>query len=129
MAKLKCEMSFEALSRRFGRFGAVVVREKYVTQAMAMLQFKRHWRLPSTLWPRLNSTVQGSRYVGSRAVGRLWIGAEATRRGIVKQSWGRSLIFDLKIKDPSDFADLFDDLDHTRGSDLIDGDLDLKINL
>ena len=45
------------------------------------------------------------------------------------QSWGRSLIFDLKIKDPSDFADLFDDLDHTRGSDLIDVDLDLKITL
>ena len=45
------------------------------------------------------------------------------------QSWGRSLIFDLKIKDPSDFADLFDDLDHTRGSDLINGDLDLKITL
>ena len=46
-----------------------------------------------------------------------------------KQSWGRSLIFDLKIKDPSDFADLYDDLDHTRGSDLIDGDLDQKITL
>ena len=45
------------------------------------------------------------------------------------QSWGRSLIFDLKIKDPSDFADLFDDLDHTLGSDLINGDLDLKITL
>ena len=45
------------------------------------------------------------------------------------QSWGRSLIFDLKIKDPSDFADLYDDLDHTRGSDLIDGDLDQKITL
>ena len=45
------------------------------------------------------------------------------------QSWGRSLIFDLKIKDPSDFADLYDDLDHTRGSDLIDVDLDLKITL
>ena len=46
-----------------------------------------------------------------------------------QQSWGRSLIFDLNIKDPSDFADLFDDLDHTRGSDLINGDLDLKITL
>ena len=46
-----------------------------------------------------------------------------------EQSWGRSLIFDLKIKDPSDFADLYDDLDHTRGSDLIDGDLDQKITL
>ena len=46
-----------------------------------------------------------------------------------EQSWGRSLIFDLKIKDLSDFADLFDDLDHTRGSDLIIGDLDLKITL
>ena len=45
------------------------------------------------------------------------------------QRWGRSLIFDLKIKDPSDFADLYDDLDHTRGSDLIDGDLDQKITL
>ena len=39
------------------------------------------------------------------------------------------MIFDLKIKDPSNFADLFDDLDHTRGSDLINGDLDLKITL
>ena len=48
---------------------------------------------------------------------------------LVHQSWGRSLIFDLKIKDPSNFADLFDDLDHTRGSDLINGDLDLKITL
>ena len=46
-----------------------------------------------------------------------------------RQSWGRSLIFDLKIKDPSDFGDLFDDLDHTRGSDLFNGDLDLKITL
>ena len=46
-----------------------------------------------------------------------------------QQSWGRSLIFDLKIKDLSDFADLFDDLDHTRGSDLFNGDLDLKITL
>ena len=45
------------------------------------------------------------------------------------QSWGRSLIFDLKIKDPSNFADLLDNLDHTRGSDLIDGDLDQKITL
>ena len=45
------------------------------------------------------------------------------------QSWGRSLIFDLKIKDPFDFGDLFDDLDHTRGSDLFNGDLDLKITL
>ena len=61
MAKLKCEMSFEALSRRFGLFGAAVVREKYVTRAIAMLQFKRHWRLPSTLWPRLNSIVQARR--------------------------------------------------------------------
>ena len=49
--------------------------------------------------------------------------------GCPRQSWGRSLIFDLKIKDPSDFADLYDDLDHTRGSDLIDGDLDQKITL
>ena len=39
------------------------------------------------------------------------------------------MIFDLKIKDPSDFGDLFDDLDHTRGSDLFNGDLDLKITL
>ena len=39
------------------------------------------------------------------------------------------MIFDLKIKDPSDFGDLFDDLDHTRGSDLSNGDLDLKITL
>ena len=51
------------------------------------------------------------------------------RGGGCGQSWGRSLIFDLKIKDPSDFADLYDDLDHTRGSDLIDGDLDQKITL
>ena len=42
------------------------------------------------------------------------------------QRWGRSLIFDLKIKDPSDFGDLFDDLDHTRRSDLFNGDLDLR---
>ena len=34
-----------------------------------------------------------------------------------------------KIKDPSNFADLFDDLDHTRGSDRVNGDLDLKITL
>ena len=46
-----------------------------------------------------------------------------------RQSWGRSLIFDLKIKDPSNFADLLDDLNHTRGSDLINGDLDQKITL
>ena len=45
------------------------------------------------------------------------------------QSWGRSLIFDLKIKDPSDFGDLFDDLDHNRRSDLFNGNLDLKITL
>ena len=53
----------------------------------------------------------------------------ACHESVPKQSWGRSLIFDLKIKDPSDFADLYDDLDHTRGSDLIDGDLDQKITL
>ena len=51
------------------------------------------------------------------------------RMSPVEQSWGRSLIFDLKIKDPSNFADLLDDLDHTRGSDLINGDLDQKITL
>ena len=39
------------------------------------------------------------------------------------------MIFDLKIKDPFDLGDLFDDLDHTRGSDLFNGDLDLKITL
>ena len=49
--------------------------------------------------------------------------------GSSEQSLGRSLIFDLKIKDPSDFGDLCDDLDHTRESDLINGDLDLKITL
>ena len=44
-----------------------------------------------------------------------------------QQSWGRSLIFDLKMKDPFDFGDLFDDLDQNRGSDLFNADLDLKI--
>ena len=39
------------------------------------------------------------------------------------------MIFDLKIKDPSNFADLLDDLDHTRGSDLFNDNLDLKIAL
>ena len=39
------------------------------------------------------------------------------------------MIFDLKIKDPFDFGDLFDDLDHTRGSDLFYGDLDIKIKV
>ena len=47
--------------------------------------------------------------------------------GYSSQSWGRSLIFDLKIKDPFDFGDLFDDLDQNRGSDLFNADLDLKI--
>ena len=47
----------------------------------------------------------------------------------MNQSWGRSLILDLKIKDPFDFGDLFDDLDQNRGSDLFNVDLDLKITL
>ena len=78
-----------------------------------MLQFPSVCLGPQRLMSA-NMSTQPTRSVGAR---------------VAAQSWGRSLIFDLKIKDPSDFADLFDDLDHTRGSDLIDGDLDQKITL
>ena len=39
------------------------------------------------------------------------------------------MIFELKIKDPCDFGDLFYDVDHTRRSDLFNGDLDLNVTL
>ena len=77
-------------------------------------------------------TGNGEKLTDSPAAGCNWLclaGVYFPSLSCEAQSWGRSLIFDLKIKDPSDFADLYDDLDHTRGSDLIDGDLDQKITL